>query len=202
MKQAGEGPPLDIITLGVLQRVIEGSDEHPMNALPASYERQSKDESHNANSIVLLIRHGGWQFLNAADLTWNLEEKLVSPRNLVGEVDVYQVDHHGLDRSNNTHFIHSIRPAVAIMNNGHRKGTGPRTVKGLRASPGLQAIYQVHKCLRDGEDHLNTEIEKIANLKHADDCDANHLMLSVAPDGRSYTVSVPRSGHSQSYATK
>ena len=75
-------------------------------------------------------------------------------------------------------------------------------MKGLRASPGLQAIYQVHKCLRDGEDHLNTEIEKIANLKHADDCDANHLMLSVAPDGRSYTVSVPRSGHSQSHATK
>lgn len=202
VKQANDGPSLDIVTLGVLQRVIEPSDEQPLNPLPASYQRESKDESHNANSIVLLIRYGDWEFLNAADLTWNLEEKLVSPRNLVGEIDVYQVDHHGLDRSNNTHFIHSVRPAVAIMNNGHRKGAGPRTVQGLRTSPGLQAIYQVHKCLRDGEDHLNTEVEKIANLKHADECDANHLMLSVAKDGRSYTVNVPRSGHSRSYATK
>lgn len=202
VKQAGQGPPLDIITLGVLQRVIDASDEHPMNPLPANYKRQPKDESHNANSIVLLFRYGEWEFLDAADLTWNLEEQLVSPRNLIGEIDVYQVDHHGLDRSNNTHFIHSIRPAVAVMNNGHRKGAGPQTVQGLRSSPDLQAIYQVHKCLRDGEDHLNTDVDKIANLKSAEECDANHLMLSVATDGRSYTVTVPRSGHSQRYATR
>ncbi len=202
VKQAKDGPALDILALGVLQRVVEANDKHPLNPLPANYERQSKDESHNANSIVLLIRYGDWEFLNAADLTWNLEENLVSPRNLVGEVDVYQVDHHGLDRSNNTHFIHSIRPAVAIMNNGHRKGAGPRTVQGLRTSPGLQAIYQVHKCLRESEEHLNTEVDKIANLKAAEECDANHLMLAVAKDGRSYTVSVPRSGHSQSYGTR
>ncbi len=173
-----------------------------MNPLPSDYERQDPDLSHNANSIVLLVRYGNWEFLDAADLTWNLEEKLVSPRNLVGEIDVYQVDHHGLDRSNNTHYIHSLRPAVAIMNNGHRKGTGPVTVAGLRSSPGIEAIYQVHQCLRTGEEHLNTEIEKIANLKPSDDCEGNFLYLTVAEDAQSYQVTVPRSGHVGTYRTR
>ncbi len=202
LKQLDEGPALEVTTLGVLQRTIEATSEHARNPLPSGYTRQDPDPSHNANSIVLLVRYGEWEFLDAADLSWNLEEKLVSPYNLVGEIDVYQVDHHGLDRSNNTHFIHSIKPAVAIMNNGHRKGTGPITVAGLRGSPGMQAIYQVHQCLREGEGHLNTEIEKIANLKSSDQCDGNFLYLTVAADGESYEVSVPRSGHVGKYSTR
>jgi len=202
LKQVQGQPLLEIETLGVLQRTIEATSEHPLNPLPNDYQRQKPDPSHNANSTVLLIRYGDWEFLDAADLTWNLEEKLVSPRNLVGEIDVYQVDHHGLDRSNNTHYIHSLKPAVAIMNNGHRKGTGPVTVAGLRSSPGIEAIYQVHKCLREGEDHLNTEIEKIANLVTSDECEGNFLYLTVAQDGETYQVSVPRSGHVGTYRTR
>ena len=33
-------------------------------------------------------------------------------------------------------------------------------------------------------------------------CEANVIKLSVAPDGKSYTVSVPSTGHSRSYRTK
>jgi len=202
LKQTKSGPKLEVDVLGALQRFIEPASHHSKNPLPEGYKRQDPDLSHNANSIVLLVRYGNWEFLDAADLTWNLEEQLVSPYNLVGEVDVYQVDHHGLDRSNNTHFIHSIKPSVAVMNNGHRKGTGPITVAGLRGSPGLQAIYQVHQCLREGEGHLNTGIEKIANLKASDECEGNYLYLTVAADGESYEVSVPRSGHVGKYSTR
>ncbi len=203
LKQAQDGPALTAKVLGVLQRTIEPDDSHSANPLPASgYARKDPDLSHNANSIVLLFEYGDWQFLDAADLTWNLEEKLVSPFNLVGEVDVYQVNHHGLDRSNNTHLIHSIRPTVAVMNNAHRKGTGSETVASLRSSPGLEAIYQVHKCTRDGEEHLNTDEEKIANLKSDEDCEGNHLFISVVEGGSSYSVTVPRTGHVGTFQTK
>lgn len=202
LRQTGNGPKLEVDVLGALQRFIEPARQHLKNPLPEGYLRQDPDLSHNANSIVLLVRYGNWKFLDAADLTWNLEEKLVSPFNLVGEVDVYQVDHHGLDRSNNTHFIHSIKPTVAIMNNGHRKGTGPVTVEGLRSSPGIESIYQIHQCLREGEGHLNTQIDQIANLESTDQCDGNFLYLTVAADARSYQVTVPRSGHVGTYKSR
>ena len=203
LKQAKDGPELTATVLGVLQRTIEPDDSHPTNPLPnAGYARKDPDLSHNANSIILLFGYGDWQFLDAADLSWNLEEKLVSPYNLVGEIDVYQVNHHGLDRSNNTHFIHSIKPTIAVMNNAHRKGTGPVTVAGLRSSPGLEAIYQLHKCTREGEEHLNTEYDRIANLKSGEDCEGNHLFISVAKDGNSYSVTVPRTGHVGTFQTK
>lgn len=203
LKQAATGPKLTARVKGILQRNVQPNGLNESNPLPAEgYYRKEPDLSHNANSVILLFEYGDFQFLDAADLSWNLEEKLVSPYNLIGEVDVYQVDHHGLDRSNNTHFIHSIKPTVAVMNNAHRKGTGPQTVAGLRSSPGIEAIYQVHKCTREGEEHLNTEEDKIANLKSGDDCDGNHLFIDVAEDGESYTVTVPRSGHVGRYRTK
>ncbi|MDA0347076.1 MAG: MBL fold metallo-hydrolase [Verrucomicrobia bacterium] len=203
LKQASSGPKLSAKALGIMQRNIPPNGLHKPNPLPTSgYARQDPDLSHNANSVILLFEYGDWQFLDAADLSWNLEEKLVSPYNLVGEVDVYQVDHHGLDRSNNTHFIHSIRPTVAVMNNAHSKGTGPVTVAGLRRSPGIEAIFQVHLCTRKGEEHLNTDEEKIANLKSGNDCEGNHLFLTVAMDGSSYSVTVPRTGHVGTYQTR
>ncbi len=203
LKQASTGPKLTANVLGILQRNVAPNGLNKSNPLPTEgYYRKEPDLSHNANSVILLFEYGDFQFLDAADLSWNLEEKLVSPYNLIGEVDVYQVDHHGLDRSNNTHFIHSIKPTVAVMNNAHRKGTGPQTVAGLRSSPGIEAIYQVHKCTRDGEEHLNTEEDKIANLIAGPDCDANHLFITVAEDGESYSVSVPRSGHVGTYKTR
>src|SRR5207247_9059805 len=93
-----------------------------------------------ARSLAFVLSFGDWQFFDAGDLTWNVEHKLVCPRNLVGTVDVYQVTHHGMDISNNPALVEALRPRVAVMNNGASKGGSPAAVRIVKASPGLQGF--------------------------------------------------------------
>jgi hypothetical protein len=130
-------------------------------------------------------------------MTWNTEGELVCPVNRVGTVDVYQVNHHGLELSNNPLLVHSLAPTISVMNNGPRKGTAKETVATLKGSPGIQANYQVHKNVRD--DH-NTADEFIANQNEK--CEGHHLKLSVDPDGRRYTMRIPATKHERSYQTR
>jgi hypothetical protein len=85
------------------------------------------------------------------------------------------------------------------MNNGPKKGTGASTVAALKSSPGIQATYQLHKNIRADAEN-NTSDEFIANL--AEPCTANYIKLTVAPDGKSYTVSIPATGHTRTYQTR
>jgi len=202
LRQTEGSAALSVDILAALQRFIEPTDAHAENARPADAVDQDPDLSHNANSIVALLHFGDFDFLNAADLTWNLEGRLVVPRNLVGEVDVYQTDHHGLDKSNNPTLIRSIKPKVAIMNNGHTKGCGPLTFAALKSAPSIEAIYQVHKNLRDDGSENNTTPERIANTTTKDHCTAHPILLEVAADGNSYTVEIPATGLRESYSTK
>jgi competence protein ComEC len=157
----------------------------------------------NDNSAVFLLSFGDFRFFDGGDLTWDGEARLVSPHNLVGPVDVYQTDHHGLEVSNNPVLLQSLAPAVSVMNNGPTKGGKPETFAALRAVASLQARYQVHRSL-NAPAADNAPDEFIANLeefKPADRCPGNLIKLSVAPDGKSYTVSVPARGHTHTYAT-
>lgn len=159
----------------------------------------------NDNSAGFVLEFGPFRFWDGGDLTWNVEGALVTPVNRVGEVDVYQVDHHGLNFSNNPVLIHSLAPTVSVMNNGSGKGTDTSTTDGLKSSPGIQAMYQVHKDLR--ADHLanNTADEFCANLvstQRPAGSPGNIIKLSVAPDGKSYTITIPATGHTKTYTTK
>jgi len=196
----GDGAKLTFRCLGARQKFVKPSKSATENkTICAACKPKPKDQSDNANSTVMLIEFGPFRFYHAGDLTWNLEEKLVCPVNRVGKVDVYQVTHHGLDSSNNPAIVQTLEPRVAIMNNGVTKGCQPQTFATLKAAKSIEAIYQMHKNLRKDRQN-NTADELIANKEK--DCKANHIKLSVDPQGKTYTVSIPAHGHKRTFKTK
>jgi competence protein ComEC len=196
----GDGPKLTLRCLAANQQLVEAPADAPPNPLSTQNIEKPKDSSDNANSVALRLDFGGFRFFDGGDLTWNVEAALVSPVNRVGEVDVYQVNHHGLDVSNNPIFVHGLAPSVSVMNNGATKGTGASTVAALKSSPGIQAMYQVHKNVRPDGAVNNAGDEFIANS--GSDCAANYIKLSVAADAKNYTISIPATAHARTFQTR
>ncbi|MFT5525266.1 MAG: competence protein ComEC [Pirellulaceae bacterium] len=194
-------PMLKMTCLGTRRKFIAASDDAPTNTeVCATHRSKDRDGSDNANSVVTLIEFGPFRFYDAGDLTWNQEYKLVCPKNLVGDVDVYQVTHHGLDSSNNPILLQTIQPTVAIMNNGVTKGCKPDVFANLKATKSIQALYQMHKNLRPDGAVNNAPDEYIANTEK--NCKGHYVKLSVAADGQSYVVSIPAHDHSREFKTK
>jgi competence protein ComEC len=79
-------------------------------------------------------------------------------------------------------------------------GCEPMSFSVLKELPSVKAIYQVHKNLRPDGEKNNSPDEFIAN--HEKECKGNHIKLSVAPDGKSYTVSVPSTKHERTYQVR
>ncbi len=94
-------------------------------------------------------------------------------------------------------------PIANVHDHGIRLGAMTDAIAGLKSSPDLPAIYQVHNNLRPGEAHNNTDDGFIANF--GDDpnaCTAHLITMSVAPDAKSYTVRIPARGHAKTFRTK
>jgi beta-lactamase superfamily II metal-dependent hydrolase len=202
LKQQPNVPEVSIRCLGTRQQFIAASAEHPANeTICAMCREKDRDGSDNANSIVSIVAFGDFRFFDGGDLTWNQETKLVCPQNLIGQVDVYQVTHHGLDTSNNPVVLQTIQPHVAIMNNGDQKGCLPEVFATLKATASIAAIYQVHKNLRGDGAENNVADEFIANHKPSAECDGHHIELEVAADSKSYEIRIPAHQHHRRFET-
>jgi competence protein ComEC len=164
------------------------------NPLCKDFVPKDDDPSENARSVGMVIGYGRFRMLDLGDLTWNKEHGLACPANLLGPVDVYLTTHHGLPSSGAPVIVHAVKPRVAIMNNGAKKGGSPEAWRVVRASPGLEDFWQLHYAVDAGPDH-NVAEPFIANQ---DETTAHPIRLTAYQDGR-FTVTNARNGHSRKY---
>jgi beta-lactamase superfamily II metal-dependent hydrolase len=141
----------------------------------ANFKPQAVDTTENAQSVGSIITFGKFRVAQLGDLTWNKEFELMCPNNPVGTVDLYVVSHHGLNISNSEPLVHGLRPRVAIMNNGTRKGGLPDPMKVIHTSPGLEDLWQIHFSQLSGQEYTVPGMF-IANL-----LDAPSAEMPVAP---------------------
>jgi len=164
------------------------------NPLCRDFKPFEEDKTENARSVGVVLTYGNFRMIDIGDLTWNKEHDLVCPNNLLGNVDLYLTTHHGLDISGSPAIVHALRPRVAIMNNGAKKGGTRPAWQTVRDSPGLLDFWQLHFAVDAGADH-NTAEPLIANL---DETTGYGIKVSVQRDG-SFTVTNARNGHAKTY---
>jgi len=133
----------------------------------------------NGQSVGSVVVYGKFRTINLADLLWNNEFDLVCPNNRVGTVDLYLTSHHGLAQSGSQALVYAIRPRVAIMNNGTRKGGAAQTFQTLHGSPGLEDLWLLHWSYNGGIEH-NPAGVFIANV---DDAQTIANVLTAPPQG-------------------
>jgi competence protein ComEC len=179
------------------------------NPLCASF--QSKDEvadpligGENKQSVGMVVSLGKFRMVDFGDLTWNKEHDLACPNNLIGQIDLYLVSHHGQDISSLPMLVHAMHARAAVMNNGAMKGGAVATFETLKSSPGLEDLWQLHYAV-DAGDH-NMPKEFIANLGVGgtsatgvpDEGTVYAIHVAARPDG-SFTVTNTRNGQHKEY---
>lgn len=165
----------------------------------------------DARSVGIVVHFGRFRAVELGDLTWTKEFALVCPKNLLGTVDLYFTNRHGIAAGSPT-FVHAIQPRIAIYDNGARKGASSDTFLTLKSSPGIEDIWQLHYSVArpgreafgettdQGGKDLNAPEEHIANLveQHTATDAAHNLKISAQEDG-SFSVTNERTGYTKEY---
>ncbi|MGL4553918.1 MAG: ComEC/Rec2 family competence protein [Gemmataceae bacterium] len=199
LKQADGAPKVELLCVCASGKVIAERPGAKPNPVAADHKPMKPDPTDNAQSLGFVLSFGGWRFLDLGDLTWNVEAELVSPSDRLGPIDVYQSTHHGLEVSNNPVVIRTVGPRVAVFNNGPRKGGHPNVVRALQKVPGIEGIYQMHRNLNMNAE--NADADRIANDGRKKESGAG-IVVKVAADAKTYTVTVGRTGKTFTHKTR
>lgn len=199
LKQKEGAPKLSLKCVCASGEVMKDKPGAPENPIASQHQPKPNDPSDNAKSLGFVLKFGDWTFLDLGDLTWNVEYKLVYPTDKLGKVDVYQTTHHGLEISNNPVVINTVQPRVAIFNNGPKKGGHPSVTSTLRRVDGLEAIFQAHRNVNASAAE-NTDPKHIAN--DGENCNAETVVLKVAPDAKTYSVQAGSHNPVKSFKTR
>lgn len=191
---------------GLDVQVVTAAGEHLAKALPgggqpnalcAAFKPKDPDPSENARSVGIVVTLDRFRLIDLGDLTWNKEQELACPNNLIGHVDLYLTTHHGLSQSNAPVVVHALRPRVAVMNNGAKKGGSPEAWQTVKNSPGLEDIWQVHFSVEGGAANNAAE----AFIANTDETTAHGIKVSATSDG-AFTVTNERNKNTKKYAAR
>jgi len=203
----------------------------PGAGMPNPYCANFKPGDNNAEdpqSVGVHVTFGKFRTIHLGDLTRNKEFELMCPNNRIGTVDVLLGLHHGQSSSNSAVMVHALRPRVAIMNNGTRKGGEPDVMKTVHSSPGLEDLWQLHFSVLSGQEFTvpgmfiaNTTDDQQAGVPGAmpiapisapapgpgvppppaHNGTAYWIKVSAQQDG-SFTITNARNGFSKTYAAR
>jgi competence protein ComEC len=143
-------------------RIVASAGETIKTALPgagrpnpycANFKSRDVARSEDDQSVGTHITFGRFRVLHLADLPWNREFELMCPTNRIGDVDLWLVSRHGQPTSNSEALVHAIRPRVAIVNNGTRKGGQPDAMRIIQGAPRLEDLWQIHFSLLSGQEY-------------------------------------------------
>jgi len=212
---------------GLDLRIVAAAGQSLKTPLPGAGQRNPtcasftpKDitnDPENGQSVGYLLTFGQFRAIDLGDLLWNKEYELMCPNNPIGTVDLYMVAHHGTDSSGTPQLVHALRPRVAVMQNGTRKGAGAETMPTLRTSPGLEDVWQLHWGLNAGIEQNSAGVF-VANVDGAPapstaagpaaagpgtppHTPAYWIKIVAQRDG-SFTVSNSRNGYSKTYTIR
>jgi competence protein ComEC len=211
---AGEAIKAPLPGAGQPNPYCAGFKPHAVNPVSGQPVGNTEDEQ----SVASHMTFGKFRLLYLGDLTWNKEFDLMCPANRIGTVDAFVVSRHGQPSSNSEALVHAIRPRVALMNNGTRKGGQPDAMRILYSAPGLEDLWQIHFSLLSGQEHTvpgifianpfdeQSPTMPVAAMTPATGAPpapahngaAHWIKLSARADG-SFTVTNSRNGFSKTY---
>jgi hypothetical protein len=186
---------LDVTVVAAGGKAIGGKGEPNPYCAGIPQSQSDLEAGENSQSAGVVIQFGKFRFADLGDLTWNKELALLCPENRVGKIDLYLTTHHGGESSK---AVWGMAPRVAVMNNGPSKGGDPLGWKNVKASPGLEDLWQLHFALAGGKE-TNVPDTFIVNVDANDQ--GKHLKVSALADG-SFTVTNPRNKFSKTYLAK
>lgn len=183
----GDRVPLKDINV----RVVSSGGDTLTHALPGAGSQargcnapavRPGEPNENPRSTGVLITFGKFRFLDVGDLTGDPLHRLACPTDLIGRVDVYLVAHHGGSDAADPALFETLRPRVAVMNNGQQKGGSVITYELLHRVMAAEDTWQLHRSEAAGDQNFSET--QIANL---DESTAYWIKLSARPNG-SFTV--------------
>lgn len=160
-----------------------GAGQSNRAACAQSPAKDITGDPENGQSIGSVITLGRFRAADFGDLLWNREIALMCPDNPIGVVSLFMVTHHGLNASNSPAMVYGLRPRVAIIQNGVTKGAAVDVMQTLRASQGLEDIWQLHWSYTAGIEH-NAPGVFIANLEEPSAMAARMTAPPAAVGGR------------------
>jgi competence protein ComEC len=190
---------LDVIVVSadgnLISEPVKGGGQ--ANSFCKGSETRPADETENGRSLGVLLTFGKLNVLDLGDLTWDRERELMCPANKLGPIDIDVVSHHGWYQSNSPALIDAIRPRVAIMDNGAKKGGSIPTLKTITNTSALERLWELHFS-EEGGAQFNTAERYIANLPGED---GHSLEVSADHDG-SFEVRNSRTGFTERYSAR
>jgi beta-lactamase superfamily II metal-dependent hydrolase len=198
--KVGERIPLKEIDVAIvstntstLTTALDGGGQ--ANRLCEAAERPPGEPTENPRSNGIHLRFGKFRFVDLGDLSGKPLYSLFCPNNLLGQVELFLVPHHG-GADNASPAAMAMQPRVAIMNNGATKGGSPDSFAMLHQGVerhGLDDVWQLDKSTNDGVRNFSDAL--IANLEPTT---GHWIKVSARVDG-TFTVANGRTGETRSY---